>query len=48
MGCGAWYSPASPIHFPDIEASGSLQRSVLAEYGITFDKAAALLYFDMH
>ena len=36
------------VHFPDVEASGSLQRSVLADYGITFDKAAVLLYFDMH
>jgi hypothetical protein len=40
-------SPGSPIHFPD-EASGSLQSSVLADCGITFDKATVLLCFDMH
>ena len=41
--------PGSPFHFPDVEASGSVQRSVLAaDYGITFDKATVLLYFDTH
>jgi len=36
------------VLFPDVEASGSLQRSVLADYGFTFEKATVLLYFDMH